>query len=746
MLEQPLVATRSVNNDLLSMLSGAITSDLDLQRVLQKVTDIGTTVSGAEFGAFFYNERDDTGRVYQLHVLSGAGLETFAAMPKPRITGLFEPTFTGVATVRSDDVLRDERFSGMPPGHLPVRSYLAVPVVTRTGEVIGALLFGHRNPGTFDEECTRTIEIVAAQAAVAVENARLFAAEQDARVRAEEVTARLALLQSLASRLSDAITADATVAALADVLLEPIGATGVGVFLRDGDGYRNVSLGAQAAGAPSLTFLPDELPNPVRNATVGDVSLMVADRGRLISDYAELCAQFSPVPATAIVLPLSTGAQRFGACVLSWDVERAFEAADLEMLTAAAAQVASALDRARLFAAEREARADLARSIRAATETSRALQRSLLPRTLPVLDGLTAAVRYQASDVDAEVGGDWYDIVPREHGAVLVIGDVQGHNLAAAALMGQLRTGLHAYLTEGHPVEDAVARANHLMSQLTDRMMATCCLVEVDLDAGQLRMVCAGHPSAICVPAGGDRLVVPEQIGLPLGVVADATWPVTTAPLGGGDRLVLYTDGLVERRSVDIYAGIERLRSLLPALADRTAEDAARSLVEKLGADAEDDVALLICDIAPTGAPNATRTFPVGRELTSVSALRGDVRRALLDWNLGTLEHSATLVVSELVTNIVRHTQCPGTVQVQPLRTGIRILASDDDNRLPDLDLLPDDVSTHGRGLFIVRAVADRWGVQLNSAGKTIWVELQLEQANLLGMAGQSVSQHAEAS
>ncbi|WP_375485642.1 SpoIIE family protein phosphatase [uncultured Jatrophihabitans sp.] len=724
--------------DLLALLSTAIASNLDLRTVLQTVTDIGTSISGAQFGAFFYNGRDESGRVYQLHVLSGAGLDTFAAMPEPRITALFEPTFSGTSAVRVDDVTADPRFSGMPPGHLPVRSYLAVPVVTRTGEVIGALLFGHQDVGNFDTETERTLHVVAAQAAVAVENARLFAAEQAARRRAEDATARLALLQHLAGRLAGALTADETVSAAAEILVDPVGATRVGVFVRDGVGYRHVSqVSGRGPTTPALTFLPDDLPNPVQTAVRSGLDHLRLVRLQLMTDYPELCEAIGDVPATTILLPLTVGHQKVGACTFTWhDSSPDMGPADLEMLRAAAAQISSALDRARLFDAERAARADLADSIRAATETSRALQRALLARRLPEVAGLDVAVRYQASDVDAEVGGDWYDIVPREHGAVLVIGDVQGHNLAAAALMGQLRTGLHAYLAEGHAVELAVRRANHLMTQLTDDMLATCCLVDVDLSARQLRMVSAGHPKAVCLNGGRTMTVLPDRTGLPLGAVPDSTWPVTTAPLGDADRIVLYTDGLIERRGVDLYAEIARLGALCGTLGTVGAEEAALRLVDEMGVAAEDDLALLVCDLRPTGDAERTRTFTVNAA-TNVSVVRRQARQTLASWQLDGLDYTATLVVSELVTNIVRYARSGGWLQLQQLGDGVRIVARDDSESLPDFDLDPDDDETHGRGLMLVRAVADQWGVQLESDGKTIWVELRTEQTNLIPYAAE---------
>jgi PAS domain S-box-containing protein len=182
----------------------AIGAELDLQRLVQTVTDAGVELSGAEFGAFFYNVTGPEGEAYKLYTLSGAPREAFASFPMPRNTAVFGPTFQGLGIVRSPDILADPRYGksrpyyGMPPGHLPVRSYLAIPVISRNSEVLGGLFFGHPQPGMFTERAERLLTGLAAQAAVAMDNARLYEISQ------REVTARTdaeARLQELNSTL-----------------------------------------------------------------------------------------------------------------------------------------------------------------------------------------------------------------------------------------------------------------------------------------------------------------------------------------------------------------------------------------------------------------------------------------------------------------------------------------------------------------------------------------------------------------
>jgi PAS domain S-box-containing protein len=168
----------------------ALAAELDLERLVQTVTDAGVEITEAQFGTFFYNVLDDPGESYRLHAVSGAPREAFVGFPMPRNTAVFDPAFPGEGPVRSDDILADPRYGqnaphfGMPKGHLPVRSYLAVPVVSRSGDVLGGLCVGHAAPGVFSERAERLITGIAAQAAVAIDNARLYQNSQ------QEIAAR----------------------------------------------------------------------------------------------------------------------------------------------------------------------------------------------------------------------------------------------------------------------------------------------------------------------------------------------------------------------------------------------------------------------------------------------------------------------------------------------------------------------------------------------------------------------------
>jgi PAS domain S-box-containing protein len=175
-----------------NILGQTLSAELDLQKVVQAVTDAATELTDARFGSFFYNVLNEDGASYMLYTLSGVPRAAFAHFPMPRATDLFAPTFRGEGVVRIADVRKDPRYGknspyyGMPEGHLPVVSYLAVPVVSRSGEVLGGLFFGHPEAGIFTERAARIVEGLAAQAAVAMDNARLYEAAQRARAEAEQ--------------------------------------------------------------------------------------------------------------------------------------------------------------------------------------------------------------------------------------------------------------------------------------------------------------------------------------------------------------------------------------------------------------------------------------------------------------------------------------------------------------------------------------------------------------------------------
>ncbi|WP_209498836.1 SpoIIE family protein phosphatase [Streptomyces sp. PvR006] len=282
-------------------------------------------------------------------------------------------------------------------------------------------------------------------------------------------------------------------------------------------------------------------------------------------------------------LPLIASGRPVGSLVLSYGESRPFPSAERALLTSLAGLIAQALDRARLYDANRS----LARS----------LQNVLLPHHLTSLPGLDVAARYLPAGHGMDIGGDFYDLVRATPTSVVaVIGDVQGHNTTAAALMGQVRTGVHAHATAGASPGDILARTNRLLDDLDADRFTSCLIAEFDLARHRLRLASAGHPPPLLRRADGSAEVLQVPPGLLLGIATDVTYDTMELPWEPGSVLALYTDGLVEAPGLDIGTAMADLAERLgvsgaPDL-DRLADEL--TLHVRDAAHRTDDVALLL--------------------------------------------------------------------------------------------------------------------------------------------------------
>jgi PAS domain S-box-containing protein len=227
----------------LNQVMARVSAELDLERLVQEVTDAGVSLTGADFGAFFYNVIDSRGEALTLYTISGVPRENFSKFPNPRATKVFSPTFKGEGPVRSEDILTDARYGqnaphhGMPEGHLPVRSYLAVPVKSRSGEVMGGLFFGHSEPGRFTARHEELLIGIAGQAAIGIDNARLYdAAQREIAERREAEGHRELLINELNHRVKNTLTTVQSVAA------QTLRNSGVGAEVQDRLSARLIAL------------------------------------------------------------------------------------------------------------------------------------------------------------------------------------------------------------------------------------------------------------------------------------------------------------------------------------------------------------------------------------------------------------------------------------------------------------------------------------------------------------------------
>ncbi|WP_078963687.1 SpoIIE family protein phosphatase/ATP-binding protein [Streptomyces durhamensis] len=443
-------------------------------------------------------------------------------------------------------------------------------------------------------------------------------------------------------------------------------------------------------------------------------------RARRILDHRIHSLLVAPLRARGVVL----GAVEF------WRAKDSppFEEEDTAFAEELAARAAVSIDNARRYTREHT--------------MAVTLQHSLLPRGLPEQSALDVAYRYLPAQ--AGVGGDWFDVIPLSGTRVaLVVGDVVGHGLHAAATMGRLRTAVHNFAGLDMPVDELLGRLDELVAQIdaeeaTDAedgqtmiTGATCQYAVYDPTSGQLVLATAGHPGPAVVRPDGTvdfpRLPVSPPLGLGAGL------PVETAELTvpEGSRLVLYTDGLIEDRTRDLDAGLEALRDVL-AGHERTPEATCAAVMEAMLSDRpRDDIALLVARTCRLG-PAQIAEWDVPRDPAAVAPVRSACARRLTEWGLEQAAFTAELILSELITNAIRYGSEP--IAVRLLRTvptsgpaagSLIFEVSDGSSTSPRLRRAK-VTDEGGRGLFLVARFAERWGTRYTSTGKVIWAEQSL--------------------
>ncbi|MBG0850670.1 SpoIIE family protein phosphatase [Streptomyces spinoverrucosus] len=417
-------------------------------------------------------------------------------------------------------------------------------------------------------------------------------------------------------------------------------------------------------------------------------------------------------PGGLAVLPLPAAGRMAGACLIGWDRPHHFGPDERALLTASAGLAGQALMRAHAFDAEHE--------------LVGMLQRQLLPRRLPKLPGAVAVARYLPATAGLEVGGDWYDVIPLpDNHVALVIGDVQGHSAGAATLMGQMRTALRAYAVEGHPPDVVVSHANRLLVDMETDLFATCVYVDVDMEEGSAWCVRAGHLPPVVRHPDGSAHIAEAEGGPPLGVLVQADFPMSPLRLQPGTLLALTTDGLVETADTDIDEGMagfaDRLAASDPAhlglVADGLLGDAHRG----------DDVALLLMRYDGMAIRPRRETWTVWRVPEAVGHARRFTRRTLRAWGVTTQRDAVLLVVSELVTNALVHTDGPVRLDLTLVDSRLRVAVADTSPRSPVKPTRIGWEATGGRGLLLVEAMSAAWGTVPVSGGKQVWSELALD-------------------
>ncbi|MBU6533496.1 SpoIIE family protein phosphatase [Streptomyces mayonensis] len=391
-------------------------------------------------------------------------------------------------------------------------------------------------------------------------------------------------LMHLASTLTEAVGVDEVVEQTADQLLPALGAQAM-VVMAPEDGRLRI-IGHRGYGAGVLEHYDAAPLTP----DIPAADVMATGVPGFWTTFAELHAAY---PATVhedgmaawAVLPLIASGRPVGSLLLAYARPHLFPPGERAALTSLAGLVGQALDRARLYDAKHH--------------LAHRLQSALLPHTLPRLPRLNVAARYLPAARGLGVGGDFYDLIRLdEHTAGAAIGDVQGHNVDAAALMGQVRTAVHAHATVGAPPDEVLAGANRLLTDLDPGLFASCAYVHLDLAAHRACVALAGHPPPLVRHADGrvEQLRVPP--GLLLGIAPDTRCPAVEFPFPAGSVLALYTDGLVEAPGVDLDDAIAALGGLIEH-GDPADLDGMADLLVRHAPTPGDDIALLL--LGPRG-------------------------------------------------------------------------------------------------------------------------------------------------
>ena len=468
----------------------------------------------------------------------------------------------------------------------------------------------------------------------------------------------------------------------------------------------------------SLSRLDDQLP-------LADV--VRTGRPQFIANQEELCTRYPRLRPyademginAAAFLPLTAQARTLGALGLYFGEGRRFSSEDRNIYIALTSTVAQSLQRAVLFDQERE--------------FATTLQTTMLPRRLPRIRGGEVTVRYRAGHRARAVGGDWYDAITLPRRRIgLVVGDVEGHDSHAAAIMGQLRIALRAYAAEGHSPSTVMARASRFLADLDTERSATCIYVDADLVSGTLRLVRAGHLEPLLRHTGGRISWPPVRGGLPLGIAtvfALDEYPETVLQLNPDETLLLCTDGLVERPGQDISAGLEELADAVRSGPQDTEELADHLCREQPGRPGtEDDMALLLVHRA-TDPGHRVSLREVHRvhqaDPDGLAEARAMLRRTLVAWEAAGPSAEIELVADELITNSLVHTDSGATVTVELItgdRQRVRLEVQDSSSEWPKRRS-PGETATSGRGLHLVDALTHRWGVDPLGTGKSVWCE-----------------------
>ncbi|MDQ0939213.1 SpoIIE family protein phosphatase [Streptomyces sp. V1I1] len=580
----------------------------------------------------------------------------------------------------------------------------------------GSLHWAHTQACVRRDETGRPLRIIGI-----VRDATEELAESRERLEVEvERRRQTSVVESTTAALAHARTVQDVIDVLRDSHgLEHFGATSLVMGLLESGRIHLVAEGPEGSFVPGTRYTRVDEEYPMSEVVRTLTPRFIESERDFAESYPLLWPHIKDLKITsAAYLPLIAQARPIGALGLLYGDKTGFSSEERNLLVALGSSIAQSLQRAMLYEQEH----DLAEG----------LQQAMLPRRIPAVPGAQIAVRYRSARMGRDIGGDWYDIIALPGGRVgAVIGDVQGHDVDAAAVMGQLRIVLRAYAAEGHTPATVMARASVFLDELDTDRFATCMYAEADLSTGVVQLVRAGHVDPLIRDIDGSCRRLPVEGGLPLGLSAEfgqLEYPVSTVELDPGQTLLLYTDGLVEQPGADLDDGMQLLTAQvrdgprdLQLLADHLCEAAG----ERGG---DDDVAMLLLRRKGAYTPQTGGRLQqhVGQnDPEALRSARHMIRAAVRAWGARQRSDEIELAADEMITNALMHTDGGAIVTIRVLSGPERRLRVEVEDRSSALPRRRDagESGVSGRGLMLVDRLAEAWGVESRGSGKCVWCE-----------------------
>jgi serine phosphatase RsbU (regulator of sigma subunit)/anti-sigma regulatory factor (Ser/Thr protein kinase)/putative methionine-R-sulfoxide reductase with GAF domain len=587
-----------------------------------------------------------------------------------------------------------------------VASLLGVPLLVE-GDVIGVVHVGSLTPRAFSPDEAELLQLAADRIALAIDHARLYEAEREARESAERQAEELRQLQAITDVAVGRVSLDDDVLPeMLDRVHEVLCVDTAAVLLVSPDGDEVIARAARG--------LEEEVERGVRIPIGrGFAGRIAAERAPVLLEEVTPDNVVNPLLLekgikTLLGVPLMVEDRVIGVLHVGSLTPRVFSDAEKGLLERAADRIAVAVDRSRQH------------------QVAELLQRALLPARLPEVANLNMAARYLPGADDAHVGGDWYDVIPLPKGRVgIAIGDVVSRGVRAAAVMGQIRTALRAYALDGGPPGDVLDRLDQLVRGFEEREMATVGYLVLDPADRSVAFALAGHPPPLVIGSGGGARYLDGVRSRPIGVTAARRYEEATATLEPGETVVLYTDGLVERRGRSLDEGLHELTATAGAAAGGSVDEICDHLLQRAVAETvADDIAVLAVSVPVR--PDERLELRLPARPGSLATMRRGLQAWLGHAGVsGPTVYDVMVAVGEAAANAIEHAYGPTDAEFSVdawLEEGELSVVVRDAGRWRT------QRGTHrGRGLAMMRDLMDDVQVESGEDGTAVTMRLRVE-------------------